>query len=183
MTIPERAASPTQLRLGPRRNVWIGLQHRWTWAVAFNMQGLETTEQLLLLLCWGFTPRPLLYLRIGRMQLEAVCDGIFTKVVSHAWVTRWLRYVRTLFCKQGEPGGLSLSTSRQGFTNPTWPASLAAPSPQLCLGKQVIIRAWGVIQTKQNLSSLQKEPAVCTFQSVHEWRNVHMPDPKSLQQE
>lgn len=57
-------------------------------------------------------------------------------VVSHAWVTRWLLYVRTLFCKQGEPGGLSLSTSHHGFTNPAWPASLTAPSPQLCLGKQ-----------------------------------------------
>lgn len=114
VTLLERAASPTQLRLGPRRNVWIGLQPRPIWAVAFSMQGLETTEWLLLLPWRGFTPRPLLYLRIGRMQLEAVCDGIFQRVVSHAWMTWWLLYVRTSFCKQGEPGGFSLPTSHQG---------------------------------------------------------------------
>lgn len=87
MTFPKGAAPPTELRLGSWRNVWTGLQHRWIWAVAFNMQGLETTEQLPLLLSRGFTPRPLFCLKIGRMQLEAVCDGVFQRVVSHAWVT------------------------------------------------------------------------------------------------
>lgn len=139
-----------------------GIQHA-------GSRSLETTEWLLLLLCRGFTPRPLLYLRIGRMQLEAVCDGIFQRIVSHAWMMWWLLYVRTSFCKQGEPGGLYLPTSHQGFTSPAWSSKPGSSQPSAVSGETGnVIRAWRIIQSKQNLSSLQQEPAVW-YLLVNSW--------------